>query len=369
MPCSLRAMWYGIRSAYCRSAWPRPATLPCPKMPKQPASSRCSCPSRSLCWLARNSTRACAMVSRRVGLLVIGLLPVRPGAVHPLVPHPGPAAAHLEVVDLLQRRLLRRPLLVVLVGRVGRPVAAGGEHLHGDQLVGLERLRGAEVVHLAAGLAGAAQLHLDALGGAVAGRQPPPRPGGGQGEAAAAVAADLGVRVARQVGEVGDTGEHVGSAPQLQPPAGTGDPAAAGQRQHQQLVRAGVERLRAAGGQLQHAQAAPAPAGLLRRDHQGEGALGRGAPAQVELGAGHPASSRSRPTAVSTAAATSSSGGYSSDRPTTSPRTVGSFSALRQRSNAASWSALTSPPSSSAGRGVAAITRSMSSTTGTFSQA
>src|SRR3954451_17132781 len=48
----------------CSSAWPTPATLPCPKMPKQPGMSRCRTPSRSLYWLARKRTSAWATVSR-----------------------------------------------------------------------------------------------------------------------------------------------------------------------------------------------------------------------------------------------------------------------------------------------------------------
>ena len=48
------------------SAWPTPATLPWPKMPKHPAISRRSTPSRSLYWLARNRTRAWATVRRIV---------------------------------------------------------------------------------------------------------------------------------------------------------------------------------------------------------------------------------------------------------------------------------------------------------------
>src|SRR3954454_16936694 len=70
MPCSLRARWYG-RSAdpvACASsrAWPTPATLPCPKIPKQPGISRCRTPSRSLYWLARKRTSAWETVSRIV---------------------------------------------------------------------------------------------------------------------------------------------------------------------------------------------------------------------------------------------------------------------------------------------------------------
>ena len=207
------------------SAWPTPATLPCPKMPKQPAISRCSTPSRSVCWLARNRTSAWATVSLmmpprrghrqpRVDLLagpgvpdprvgrVVGEAPrplagpghhvqvvevvagrghrgavvaarqqhrvaaadlledVDAGAVGALV---GDAAVgDLEVVDLLERGLDARDLLVVLVRRIGGPVAAGRDHLDGDQAVGGERLGRAEVVDLAAHLPRAAQLDRDA---------------------------------------------------------------------------------------------------------------------------------------------------------------------------------------------------------------
>src|SRR3954454_8038830 len=48
------------------SACPTPATLPCPKMPKQPGIRRCCTPSRSLYWLARKRTSACETVSRPV---------------------------------------------------------------------------------------------------------------------------------------------------------------------------------------------------------------------------------------------------------------------------------------------------------------
>ncbi len=62
IPCSLRAWWYGTPSS-CSSAWPTPATLPWPKIPKQPAIRRCSVPSRSLYWLARKRMSACATVN------------------------------------------------------------------------------------------------------------------------------------------------------------------------------------------------------------------------------------------------------------------------------------------------------------------
>jgi hypothetical protein len=57
------------------------------------------------------------------------------GAVHAVIAEASGiawAGGDLEVVDLLERRLDRR-LLVVLVRRVARPVAARRDHLAGDQ--------------------------------------------------------------------------------------------------------------------------------------------------------------------------------------------------------------------------------------------
>ena len=57
------------------------------------------------------------------------------------------AWSDFEVVDLLQRGL-DGSVLVVLVRRIARPVAAGRDHLACDQRVRLENPCGAEVVHL-----------------------------------------------------------------------------------------------------------------------------------------------------------------------------------------------------------------------------
>src|SRR5215212_611632 len=66
--CSLRPRMYGSASGSSSSAWskawPMPATLPCPKIPKQPAKSLCSSPSDSEYWALRNLTSACATVRR-----------------------------------------------------------------------------------------------------------------------------------------------------------------------------------------------------------------------------------------------------------------------------------------------------------------
>ena len=211
-----------------------PATLPWPKMPKQPAKSFCRSPSRSLHWLARKRTTAWATVRRTVVAAWVSLVIehlqgevggrrlVGPGVADPAVggvvaDEPGPlgtraghdvevvevvagrghrravpavrheddvAGAHLgehvdrplvgavdplvadrararglrragrrcdlEVVDLLELGLDARPLLVVLVRRVGAPVAGRGDDLAGDDRVGVEHAGDAEVADLAA---------------------------------------------------------------------------------------------------------------------------------------------------------------------------------------------------------------------------
>src|SRR5262245_30354562 len=206
-----------------------PATLPWPKIPKQPAKNRCRSPSRSTYCCSRNRTSAWATVSRRccsaishlpdrrrpirqarVDLLVGPCLPdptvrrivadlpdplgagsghhievvhvvaghrhrgtvpavwdqndvagtnlgedldlVARGTGDALVADPGLASpvGDIEVVDLLQHALAG-PVLVVLVRRIGRPVAGRRDHLAGDQLVGVEGLRRGEVVDLPTG--------------------------------------------------------------------------------------------------------------------------------------------------------------------------------------------------------------------------
>ncbi len=215
-------------------------------------------------------------------------------AVHPLVGHPAGVLARqcavrtvadLVVVDLLEHAL-PLPRGVVLVRRVGGPVSPGGEHLAGDQVVGVERVGGAEVVHLAAALPGAAQLHRDALGRSVARGQPPLAPRGGYGEAAALLAGHGDLRVARDVGEVGDAGEHRLAPGQREPLAVAGHRARTAQRQHERLRAAGLEGGRASGWQPEHPQAAELPAGVLGRDRQRPGRARGRAGRLVQPGAG-----------------------------------------------------------------------------------
>src|SRR4051794_27909417 len=61
-----------------------PATLPCPKMPKQPPKKRARCPSRSTYCAARKRMRACAAVSLMAAMCA---LYDAPHAVSKLVVH------------------------------------------------------------------------------------------------------------------------------------------------------------------------------------------------------------------------------------------------------------------------------------------
>ncbi|GAA5772921.1 hypothetical protein Aros01_09484 [Streptosporangium roseum] len=154
---------------------------------------------------------------------------------------------------------------VVLVRRVGRPVAAGGEHLDRDELVAVEGVRGAEVVDLAAGLAGAADLDRDLARRAVPDRETPARPGGGERETARA--GDPGGRADGQVGEVADRVEDRGPAVQREPYPVALDLARARQGQDQHLLVAGGE-LHALAGQAKHAEPGVDPPGRLGSDEQ-----------------------------------------------------------------------------------------------------
>jgi hypothetical protein len=204
--------------------------------------------------------------------------PVR-GTVNPLVGEP----LGFEVVDLLEFGLVRA-LLIVLVRRVGGPVAARREHLDRDQLVAVERLGPAEIVDLPAGLACAAQFDRDVLGGPVARRQFVAAPGRGQGEGAAGGGGGHGDGgVARGVGEVADPVEDVAPALELERLAVAGHRGRAGQRQDEQLVLAAGPGVRPAGRQFEHPQAAVGPAGPLGRQHEGKGAAAGGAGRQVQL--------------------------------------------------------------------------------------
>src|SRR5206468_10675911 len=133
------------------------------------------------------------------------------------------------------------------------------------------------------------------------------------------------------------------------PLAIAGDRTATGQGQYDDLVLSSVEGEPAAGRQLEDAEPGVAPAGGFGCDRKREHTVGGRAAADdgrrngsswsrpldrslrfTPLAGGRYCRGpvHSRATARSTAAATSPPGGYSSDRPMTRPRTVGSARAL-----------------------------------------
>ena len=196
----------------------------------------------------------------------------------------------------------------MLVRRVGGPVPAGGQYLHGDQPVGQEGLGGAEVVDLPARRPCAAQLDRNLVSGDVTGRQPLTGPGGRQREPAAVGGTNHGLRVAGQVGEVGNPVKDVTPAVQREPLPAASHRGGPGQRQHDDLIRAGPQLELAAGGQFEHAQAAVGPAGRLRGDGHDVRA-GRGAAVPDHGGEG------GRGHSISPAARRSPQAGASAYRP------------------------------------------------------
>ena len=94
------------------------------------------------------------------------------------------AILDLEVVDLFELALILGVLLV-LVGRVGGPVTAGGDNLAGQQVGGGDALDGqGVVVDLARAVAGAAQVDADLALGVVGDGDVAGGDRGGEGEAA-----------------------------------------------------------------------------------------------------------------------------------------------------------------------------------------
>jgi hypothetical protein len=142
------------------------------------------------------------------------------------------AVGDLEVVDLLQRGLDAGDVLVVLVRRIGGPVAARRDHLDCDQAVGEVGVGAAEVVDLAAHVPGAAELDRDLVD--VARLTPVERAGGRQRDAPGG--ADLHASVTRRVGEVGRAVPDAVAPAEREGLAVDADLGAALEREHDQLV-------------------------------------------------------------------------------------------------------------------------------------
>ena len=264
----------------------------------------------------------------------------------------------------------------MLVRRVARPVAAGGDHLDGDQVAGLEDVGGPEVADLPAAWpaprssTGTSTAGTVRNGSATAVRAPVSASRQPAVEVSDDVAAD------RQVGDVGRAREDVRAPGELDRGAAAldGDAAGSGQRDDDHLLVAGVEGV---GRARDEGQGAQAGAGSSRRrggDLEVVAVAGGGAGAHVQVGVHGGAH------AALTCGRTSADGGVdrggdvvvgrveqraADDEPAHAGQRQGV--AARTRRSPRAWLS-GSPPSSSVGSVVASMTRSMSSTTGSFIQ-
>src|SRR3954454_12061754 len=249
----------------------------------------------------------------------------------------------LEVVDLLELGLLTVPLLVVLVRGVRAPVARRGHDFAGDDGVRVEGLRHAEVADLAGTAACAPQLERDLVCGDVPEREPSIAGGPCRADRDAGpgrVTRDRQRGSSRHVRHVGRTREDRGPTGEagLVPRSFrvyAGHCRRAGQWDDDVLPTMLLDRPGLVRVEVEDMQAGVLPAGDRLVDHDFAGVTSRSAPRQEPAGVvrahrspGPPPCTRSEATA--TAAATSPSGGNSSARPTTRPRTAGSWSAVPQ---------------------------------------
>ena len=177
------------------------------------------------------------------------------------------AGADLVVVDLLQDPL-DLGVLVVLVGRVGGPVASGGQDLAGQQVGGLDVVAQGVVVDLARGGAGPPQAGADLGARAVAQRLVGGGLGAGKGDAGAVSAGEGHLGVAGDVDVVGDVGEDRLAPGHLEALTAGLDGAASRQGQDEVLVLTGGHGQGLPGGERHHAQGGPLPAGPLRGEVQ-----------------------------------------------------------------------------------------------------
>ena len=224
----------------------------------------------------------------------------------------------LVVVDLLQLRLDAVAVGVVLVRRVRAPVAGRGDDLAGDERLGLEHAGHPEVADLAGRLAGSAQLDRD-VGRAevLEARNRPDRLGGhdgdGEGDPARLGRLEHEVAVAGDVRDVGGSVEDRGAAGQphrRHGARGLGAPDLdrPGERNDHELAPTGRQPALLPGPERTRIQSGVLPAlDALVDDHRPVLALG--AAERQDPTSGHRAVPWTRPAAMSTAAATSPSGG------------------------------------------------------------
>ena len=197
------------------------------------------------------------------------------------------AVFDLKVVDLFELALVLGVLLV-LVGRVGGPVTAGGDDLAGQQVGGGDALDGqGVVVDLARAVAGATQVDADLALGVVGDGDVAGGNRGGEGEAAALGRGDGQALATSDVQVVGDAGEDAAAALELEGLPVDLDGGAAGEGQDEELGRAGLDDLGGTGLENEDAQSREGPTGTLGLNIDGEIAMAGGAGGNVNIGKSH----------------------------------------------------------------------------------
>ena len=190
--------------------------------------------------------------------------------------------AELEVVDLLERGLLARQVLVMLVWRIRRPVPGRREDLDGNDAIRLDGMGGAEAVDLARARAGppastppspplpprAANFDRDVLCAQMTQRQSTVAARGRQCETSTVLAAEGHGGVARYACGIGDAAPDIRAPLQVDAlPLGL-DAARSREREDDDLLVFGVELVTLASVQPKNAQPGELPACAVRCHHQ-----------------------------------------------------------------------------------------------------
>jgi hypothetical protein len=175
----------------------------------------------------------------------------------------GPSRA--VVVDLFENDLVGRPVLVVLVGRVTRPVARRREHLDDEKAMGREVGR-QDVVDLPRGVSGAARLDRHVAGSHERGREGALAPCPADGELEVGERVKSIRRSGWQVQRPGHPVEDVPAPAELEHLRPRLDETAATKRYECYLVLSGRELLARPRGPRPDTEREMPPAGRFARD-------------------------------------------------------------------------------------------------------
>ena len=194
---------------------------------------------------------------------------------------------NFEVVDFFELALVLGVLLV-LVGRVGGPVAARGDDLARQQ-VGSGDAFDSEgvVVNLARAVAGTAQIHANLALGIVGDGDVASGESGGEGKTTAEGGGDRQGLATSHVQVVGDAGENAAPAFQLEGFAIDIDGCTSREGQDEELSLAGFDDLGGSGLEDEDAQTGEGPTGALGVNIDGEIAVAGGAGRNINIGKSH----------------------------------------------------------------------------------